>query len=269
MTDKPSVALIGAGAMGGALLKGWIADGAIEPARSTVFDPSVSDEIKVLCKAQGVSVNAGDGPFDAFVLAIKPQAADAVLPHYADNAAGAVVISVMAGKSIASIAALLGSAPLVARVMPNLPAAIGKGVCGLYAPQTIDAKGRAMIEALMRAAGDVVWVRTEQEIDFVTAVSGSGPAYFFLLTEALAEAGEALGLDRDAAAVLARATLAGSGALIAAEARTPAEMRRAVTSPGGTTEAALKIFDGDDKALRELVRKAIAAAANRAGELTN
>ena len=269
MTNKPSVALIGAGAMGGALLKGWIADGAVDPARSAVFDPSVRDDIQALCKAHGVSVNAGAGSFDAVVLAVKPQAAATVLPSYDAIARDALVISVMAGKSIASISSLLGDAPRVARVMPNLPAALGKGVCGLYAPQSVDAKGRAMIEALMRAAGGVVWVRTEQEIDFVTAVSGSGPAYFFLLTDALADAGDALGLDPDAAAALARATLSGSGALIEAETRTPAEMRRAVTSPGGTTEAALKVFDGDDKAMRDMVRKAVAAAARRAGELTD
>ena len=121
----------------------------------------------------------------------------------------------------------------------------------------------------MRAAGDVVWVQREEEIDFVTAVSGSGPAYFFLLTEALADAGEALGLSKDAAAALARATLSGAGALMEGEARSPAEMRKAVTSPGGTTESALGILDGDDEALRKLINQAVGNAAKRAGELTD
>jgi len=195
-------------------------------------------------------------------------AADA-LPAYAALAGRALAISVMAGKSTASVGKALGGAERVARAMPNLPAAIGKGVTGLYAPSSIDARGRRLAETLMRAAGEVVWVEREQDIDAVTAVSGSGPAYFFLLTEALADAGEALGLGKTAAAALARATLAGAGALIDAETREPEEMRKAVTSPGGTTEAALKIFDGDEQALRALVNNAVAAAARRASELTD
>ncbi|WP_428409840.1 pyrroline-5-carboxylate reductase [Hyphococcus sp.] len=269
MTDRPSVALIGAGAMGGALLKGWLAAGSIDPACSAVFDPNIKTEMAGLCAQKGVAVNKSEGPFDAMVLAVKPQAAADVLPQYAAIAKESIVISVMAGKSVASIVKMLNGAPRVARVMPNLPAAIGKGVSGLYAPDAIDAQGRAVIETLMRAAGETVWVRTEQEIDFVTAVSGSGPAYFFLLTEALADAGAALGLDKDAAAALARATLAGAGAMMEADARSPAEMRKAVTSPGGTTEAALKVFDGDDAAMRKLVKAAVEAAAKRAGELTD
>jgi pyrroline-5-carboxylate reductase len=120
----------------------------------------------------------------------------------------------------------------------------------------------------MRAAGEVVWVKKETDIDLVTAVSGSGPAYFFLLAEVLEEAGVAVGLDKTAAALLARATLSGAGALIDADARAPAEMRQAVTSPGGTTAAALGILDGDEKAMRKLIARAVKAAAKRAGELS-
>lgn len=269
MTDKPSVALIGAGAMGGALLKGWLAAGSIDAARSAVFDPNIKDEMAGLCAENGVAVNKGEGPFDAMVLAVKPQAAADVLPHYATLARDAIAISVMAGKSVASIQNMLEGAPRVARVMPNLPAAIGRGASGLYAPDAIDASGRAIIETLMQAAGETVWVRSEQEIDFVTAVSGSGPAYYFLLTEALAEAGAALGLERQAVAALARATLAGAGAMMDADPRSPAGMRKSVTSPGGTTEAALKVFDGDDAAMRKLVKTAVEAAAKRAGDLTD
>ena len=269
MNDKPSIALIGAGAMGGALLKGWLAAGTIDAARTAVFDPAPSDEIKALCAARKLALNEGAGPFDAMVLAVKPQKAADVLPQYAALAGEAIVISVMAGKSIASIARLLNGAPRVARAMPNLPAAIGKGVSGLYAPGAINMAGRALVEKLLAAAGETVWVETELQIDFVTALSGSGPAYYLLLTEALADAGRALGLNAETAAALARATLAGSGALIDHDARSPANIRKAVTSPGGTTEAALNIFDGDDAAMRKLVQKAIAAAAKRAGELTD
>lgn len=273
MTDKasaalPSVALIGAGAMGGALLRGWLDAGAIDTSKSVVHDSAASGDVKMLCKAHGLSINDARASVDAMVIAVKPQAAEAVLPDYAPLAKDAVVISVMAGKSLSKISEALGGAARLARAMPNLPASIGKGVSGLYATQSIDAAGRALIEILMRAAGDVVWVRNEQEIDLVTAISGSGPAYYFLLTEALEQAGVKLGLSEETAAKLARATLTGAGALLEADARAPAELRRAVTSPGGTTDAALKVFDGDSRALRSLVETAVAAAARRARELT-
>lgn len=270
MRNTPSVALIGAGSMGGALLKGWLAKETINLGRSAVFDPGASNDIKALCAKHKLALNPASNSVqpDAMVIAIKPQKADALLPGYASVAESAINISVMAGKSIASISKALGGAKLVARTMPNLPAAIGKGISGLYAPDLINADGRAVIETLMAAAGETVWVESEKQIDFVTAISGSGPAYYFLLTEALADAGEALGLDKDAAAKLAIATLTGAGSLMSVEARTPEEMRRAVTSPGGTTEAALNIFDGDNKRLRALVKEATAAAASRAGELT-
>ncbi len=270
MITKPSVALVGAGAMGGALLRGWLAAGSIDPAHSVVFDPAAPEAIRALCEKHGVALNPAveTTNADALVLAVKPQKANDALPAYAPIAKNALVISVMAGKTIDAIAKALGGARKVARVMANLPAAIGKGAAGLYAPAAIDADGRRLIETLMAAAGETVWVASEQEIDFVTAVSGSGPAYFFLLTEALAEAGAALGLSKDAAARLALATLTGAGALMETETRSPAQMRRAVTSPGGTTEAALDILDGDDKTLRKLIKDAVAAAARRAGELT-
>ncbi len=273
MTEKQSaalsVALIGAGSMGGALLKGWLAAGTIDPARSAVFDPNINDAMKALCDEHGIAVNKGDGPFDAMLIAVKPQVANDVLPSYAGLAKDAVAISVMAGKSVEGISKALAGAARIVRTMPNLPAAIGKGVSGLYAPDAVEEKGRDIAEALMSAAGEVVWVRKEQEIDFVTAISGSGPAYYFLLTEALGEAGAKLGLDKDAAAALARATLVGAGALVASETRTAAELRKAVTSPGGTTEAALNVFDGEGDAMRRLVEAAVAAAAKRASELTS
>lgn len=269
MNEKPSVALIGAGAMGGALLKGWLEAGAIDLARSAVFDPAPGDAVNALCSAHGVSVNTGAAPFDAVVVAVKPQMAGAALPPHRAIIGEALVISVMAGKSVASISSLLGGAAKIVRAMPNLPASIGAGVSGLFASDPVDAEGRRLAETLLRAAGEVLWVRSEADIDIVTAVSGSGPAYFFLLAEALAQAGAALGLDPQAAQTLARATMNGAGALGGVDPRTAVELRRAVTSPGGTTEAALNVLDGDAGALRMLVEKAVAAAAKRAAELTD
>ncbi|VAW06757.1 Pyrroline-5-carboxylate reductase [hydrothermal vent metagenome] len=274
MRDKPSVALIGAGAMGGALLHGWLAGGVIAPAHSVVFDPAINDEMKALCKTHGVALNpslddAIKAGVDAVVIAVKPQMASDVLGHFTGLASQAVVISVMAGKSVAGISAALGGAEKIARAMPNLPAAIGKGMTGLYAPDAVDDAGRVLVETLMCAAGETVWVSAEAEIDLVTAISGSGPAYYFLLTEALTEAGEALGLSKDTAAKLARATFIGAGALMDAETRSPSQMRRAVTSPGGTTQAALEILDGDAKVLGRLVEEAVRAAAARARALTD
>ena len=271
MTDKYSIALVGAGAMGGALFKGWLKGGSMDVGGSAVFDPAPPADMRALCEAEGVALNPPVDALDvdALVAAVKPQAVEKALPAYAPLAENAVVISVMAGKSVDAISKALGRAPRVARAMPNLPAAVGRGVSGLYAGDAIDAKGRALIETLMRAAGETVWVESEGDIDVVTAVSGSGPAYYFLLTEALAEAGAALGLSRDAAAALARATLTGAGALAETDPRAPEEMRRAVTSPGGTTEAALKVLDGEGEPLRELINDAVAAAAKRAGELTD
>jgi pyrroline-5-carboxylate reductase len=271
MTDKLAVTLIGAGAMGGALLRGWLNEKTIDPARSAVFDPAAPEAMKALCAEYGLALNPEIDVTraDVLVAAVKPQTALDALPQYAPIAKNAIVISVMAGKSIASISKALGGAPRVMRAMPNLPAAIGKGVSGLFAPGSIDIPGRTVIETLMAAAGDTVWVETEEQIDFVTAVSGSGPAYYFLMTEALAQAGEALGLKKDTAAALARATLSGAGALMEVDTRSPAEMRRAVTSPGGTTQAALKVLDGEEKSLRKLIESAIEAAKKRSAELTD
>lgn len=268
---NPSVALIGAGAMGGALLKGWLGAGSIDPARSAVFDPQPPDDIRDLCAAYELPLNPDTESLspDALVLAVKPQFAAAALPAYAPLAQNAVAISVMAGKSVASISAALRGALRIVRAMPNLPAAVGRGVSGLYAGEGAGEKDRALADHLMRAAGEIVWVENEAQIDIVTAVSGSGPAYYFLMTEALAEAGQALGLPPDAAARLARATCAGAGAMMERDEREAAEMRKAVTSPGGTTEAALGVLDGDSIPLRKLIKSAVAAAAARAGALTD
>ncbi len=268
MTGNPSVALIGAGAMGGALFRGWLAASSIDAPRSAVFDPAASAEMTALAGEAGVRLNPDVGAgFDVLIAAIKPQMAAKVLPAYAAAAEGAVALSVMAGTSVATLSKLLPTTQKYVRAMPNLPAAIGSGATGLFATENVTPAERATVEKLMEAVGLSIWVERETDIDLVTAVSGSGPAYFFLLAEALAEAGEAAGLDRMAAAKLAESTLAGAGALMASDGRSAAEFRKAVTSPGGTTAAALEILDGDDKAVRDLMKKAVAAAAKRAGEL--
>lgn len=270
MDEKPSVALIGAGAMGGALLKGWLEQGSIDAGRSCIFETQVNAPACDIAAKAGLGVNPklGGLAVDALVIAVKPQSSAEALPAFAAPASNALVISVMAGRSIAAIGASLGAARIV-RAMPNLPAMLGRGVSGLYAPEVVAAKDRALAKRLMAAVGGVVWVDSESQIDAVTAISGSGPAYFFLMAEALAEAGRELGLSEAAATRLARLTLEGAGAVAAADVRDVASLRRAVTSPGGTTEAALRVLDGDDAALRTLMKKAAMAAFRRAGELTS
>ena len=269
MTKIPSVALIGAGAMGGALFRGWLAASSIDVEHSAIFDPAAPAEIATLADESGVRLNPASGAgYDVIVAAIKPQMAADVLPTYAVAANGAVVLSVMAGTSVATLSKLLPGTEKFVRAMPNLPAAIGKGASGLFATDDVTAPERTSVEKLMAAAGLTVWVDRESDIDLVTAVSGSGPAYFFLLAEALADAGVAAGLDRENAQRLAEATLAGAGALMETDGRQAAEIRQAVTSPGGTTAAALGVLDGDEKPVRELMKRAVTAAAKRAGELS-
>lgn len=270
MNNKPKVALVGAGAMGGAMFRGWIASSAIDAPGSAIFDPGAPTEITELARSRSVRMNPDIGAeYDFLIIAVKPQMAGRVLPAYAPVADGAVALSIMAGTSVATLSKSLGGPTKIIRAMPNLPAAIGAGVTGLFASSAVSREERAAAERLIAAVGASVWVEQESDIDLVTAVSGSGPAYFFLLAEALAQAGASAGLSQAASARLAEATLAGAGALIAADGRNAAEMRKAVTSPGGTTAAALDVLDGDGKAIRTLIEKAVAAAAKRAGELAD
>lgn len=262
MNSLPKVALIGAGAMGGALLKGWLANRAIDPSGSAVFDPMAP------ATAGGLALNPPAEPrFDVLVLAIKPQ----TLPEaarYAPMAKDALVISVLAGKSIASISSVLGTNRIV-RTMPNLASVAGAGAAGLYAPASVAPSDRQTARSLMEAVGAALFVDSEAAIDAVTAISGSGPAYFFLMAEALEQAGRALGLADETAKALARQTLIGAGAVLAADARDVASLRLVVTSPGGTTQAALGVLDGDRKAIRTLIEQATSAAFQRARELTS
>jgi pyrroline-5-carboxylate reductase len=263
----PKVALIGAGAMGAALLKGWLEKHAIDAAGSAVFDPQIKAPAERLARDAGLALNPEIGPgFDVAVLAIKPQMLGEAA-RYGALARGALVVSVIAGKSVASISSVLGTMRIV-RAMPNLASMAGAGAAGLFAPAMVTSADREAARALLEAVGAAVFVDSEAAIDAVTAISGSGPAYFFLMAEALEDAARALGLPDETAKALARQTLIGAGAVVEMDARSAGELRKAVTSPGGTTGAALEILDGESELLRRLMKEAAGAAFARARELS-
>jgi len=261
-----TVVLAGAGKMGGAMLSGWLAQG-LDAKRVLVVEPHPSDEIRALV-AKGVRLNvpAPDaGSVAAFVIALKPQAfreAAPALKPYLDVTT--LVVSIMAGTTIASLAQALGGR--VVRAMPNTPAAIGRGIAVAVAAKNVSTAQREAADGLLRATGSVEWVEDEGLIDAVTAVSGSGPAYVFLLAEELARAGVAAGLPEALAARLARETVAGSGELLHRSDLDAATLRQNVTSPGGTTAAALQVLMGKD-GLQSLLTRAVAEATRRSKEL--
>ena len=256
--------------MGGALLEGWLALG-LDAAGVAVLDPQPGEALKALCAARGARLNPPPrdlSPPEALVLAVKPQtfeaAAHGVAPLVGPDT---LVVSIMAGKTIGDIAGRLPARAIV-RAMPNTPAAVGRGITGATASAGVTPAQRAMADGLLRAVGGVEWVATEEMIDAVTAVSGSGPAYVFHLVECMAAAGVAAGLPEDVATRLARATVEGAGELLFRDAATTAaQLRVNVTSPGGTTAAALDVLMAAD-GLRPLMTRAIAAAKRRAGELS-
>jgi pyrroline-5-carboxylate reductase len=266
----PRILLLGAGKMGGAMLEGWLKDG-VRPADVTVIDPYPSDRLKALA-AEGLRLSppVGEiGPVDCLLLAVKPQMLDAAAETLAAVAGPeTLLISVVAGKTIANLRARAPRVRSVVRAMPNTPAAVGRGVTGCFAsPEASDAQ-RAFTTKLLSAIGRVEWVADEGLIDAVTALSGSGPAYVFHLVEAMAEAGAAAGLPPDLAMRLARATVEGAGELLFQDSETSAEqLRKNVTSPAGTTAAALEVLMAGD-GMRPLMRRAVAAAKRRAGELS-
>jgi pyrroline-5-carboxylate reductase len=261
-----TVVLAGAGKMGGALLTGWLAQG-LDPARVVVIDPHASDEIRALT-AKGVRLNPapdGIGNVAALVVAVKPQMfqeAAAALRKWVQPST--LVVSIMAGTTIAALSSACGGS--VVRAMPNTPAAIGRGITVAVADGNVGAQQRAMAQALLAATGSVEWVNDEALMDAVTAVSGSGPAYVFLLAEELARAGVAAGLPADLAAKLARETVSGSGELLRRSDLDAATLRQNVTSPGGTTAAALNVLMQPD-AMQALMTRAVAAATTRSKEL--
>jgi pyrroline-5-carboxylate reductase len=261
-----TILLAGAGKMGGAMLAGWLAQG-LDAKRVAVIEPHPSDEIRALA-AKGVRLNpsAKDiGAVATLVVALKPQSFREAGPDLKPFAGPAtLVVSIMAGTTIASIEEVCGGS--VVRAMPNTPAAIGRGITVAVASKKVSTAQRRIADALLRAIGSVEWVDDEKLMDAVTAVSGSGPAYVFLLAEELARAGVEAGLPVELATKLARETVAGSGELLHRSGLASATLRQNVTSPGGTTAAALEVLMGKD-GMQSLLIRAVAAATQRSQEL--
>ncbi len=268
--DVGSLVVVGAGKMGGAMLDGWLALG-LDGRKVTVLDPSPNTDLLALCAAHGVAVNppgAGRGPAEVLVLAVKPQMLDEALPTIQSWAgAGTLLLSIIAGKTVHDLASRLPHVPAIVRAMPNTPAAVGRGITGVVAGAAVSSRQRDTVEDLLRAVGEVEWLAHEGLMDAVTAVSGSGPAYVFYMTECLAKAAEAAGLDAELAARLARATVEGAAELMRRNpGLAPAALRQNVTSPAGTTAAGLEVLHGPG-GLPSLLERTVAAAKRRAEEL--
>jgi pyrroline-5-carboxylate reductase len=262
------ILLVGCGKMGGALLRGW-RDGGIAR-HFTIVEPgpgvAALGDPRTTILAEAAAIAGGLRP-DVVVFAVKPQAMAEVVPHYRRFAAGgAVFLSIAAGKTLSYFGRLLGGDAAVVRAMPNTPAAIGRGITVACASAAVGDGQRDLCDRLLAAAGEVAWVADEALIDAVTAVSGSGPAYVFLLIECLAAAGVAAGLPADLSTRLARATVAGSGELAWRSPEPAAILRQNVTSPGGTTRAALDVLMAP-AGLQALLTEAVLAAARRSREL--
>jgi pyrroline-5-carboxylate reductase len=262
----PPLLLVGAGRMGGALMAGWCRAGL---APSVLVDPAPMQDIAR--RQDAVHASLADVPKAfrpaAAILAVKPQRADQVLPALGDMLPPeAVILSIMAGHTIGGIMSKAAHGHAVVRAMPNTPAAIGHGITVACAGPGVTAAQRDLCDRLLHAVGEVAWVDDEALMDPVTAVSGSGPAYVFLLAELLEHAGMSAGVPADLARRLARSTISGAGALLAASTEDAADLRRAVTSPNGTTEAALAVLMAPD-AWPRAVTEAVHAAASRAKAL--
>jgi pyrroline-5-carboxylate reductase len=266
-----SVLLAGCGNMGFAMLKGWISSGALAPEKISVVEPNEA----LRARAQTLGVSAAmdvdglkDGHHaDVIIMAVKPQVMEKVLPGYQLYASGgATFVSIAAGIGIRTFLDILGDATAVIRCMPNTPAAIGKGMLAYYPNKSVTPEIEEFVRNLLSKSGRVAKVDDEALIDAVTAVSGSGPAYVFHFIECLTEAGVSTGLPREIAAELAMQTVMGAGALAAQSAETPTRLREQVTSPNGTTAAALEVMMGGGR-MQKLVSEAVTAAHKRAIEL--
>lgn len=261
-----NLAFLGGGNMANALVGGLIAKG-FEARAITVIEvaPAARDKIAAHGVRVGTAPDATTAKADALVLAVKPQDARAALAAVASSVAGKLVISIAAGVRLDALSRWLGGHRRLVRCMPNTPALVGAGVSGVYALPEVDAAGRNMAETILAAVGDVVWVKDERLLDSVTAVSGSGPAYVFWLIEQLAAFAERSGIPAPDALRLAKHCVLGSAKLASKSSDAPAQLRRNVTSKGGTTEAALRVFV--EEALAERFQRALAAAERRGGEL--
>lgn len=263
-----TLTLVGAGKMGGAMLEGWLRIG-MKGAGITLLDPHISQEMSALAAGEGMAVNpATPGVAEVVVLATKPQMLDTAAPSVqALIGPRTLLISILAGKTIDDLSARLPTAGAIVRAMPNLPASVRRGITAAAAGEGVSAAQRQMADALLAGVGKVEWLDDEGLIDAVTAVSGSGPAYVFHLVECLAAAGAAAGLPADIAERLARATIEGAGEMLFQSQLSPATLRQNVTSPGGTTAAALEVLMAEN-GLAPLMRRAVAAAKRRAEELS-
>jgi pyrroline-5-carboxylate reductase len=266
-----TLVLVGAGKMGGAMLEGWLKSG-VDPKKFVVLDPFAADDMKALLSRYKVSLNpavSSIGSVEVVLIAVKPQMMDEVLPSIVGlGASKPLILSVAAGKTIASFERHFGKTAAIIRTIPNTPASIGRGITAMSANPNVSARQLQLARELLSAIGEVVTVDREELIDCVTAVSGSGPAYIFYVTECLAAAAEKIGLPPTLAMKLARATVAGSGELMRVSGIDAATLRQNVTSPNGTTHAALQVLMADD-GLQPLFDKAVKAAADRSKELAS
>jgi pyrroline-5-carboxylate reductase len=252
--------------MGGAKLRGWLSAG-VPASALAVKEPQPSPEMAALLEQHGIVEKHASAP-DVIVLAVKPQIMTAVLASVAPLAGrNTAVLSIAAGRTVASISKHFPDGAAIVRAMPNLPCEIGRGITAAFANSHVSEAQHALCEKLLRATGQVVWVEDESLIDAVTAVSGSGPAYVFYLVECLAEAARTAGLPPDLAAKLARATVEGAGELLHRSPLAPEKLRENVTSPGGTTAAGLSVLMRQP-GLEDLMRETVAAAAQRSRELS-
>lgn len=268
--SRPLV-LVGGGKMGGAMLAGWLDQG-MDPARVHVVEPSADRAAQMAADFGVNTVSDGADLADdlapaTIVLAVKPQQMDAAAPGYGRFVnPGCVYLSIAAGKTIGYFEAMLGEQAAIVRAMPNTPAAVGRGITVACANANVGPQQRRFCDHLLAAVGEVAWVDDEVPIDAVTALSGGGPAYVFLLVECMADAGVAAGLDADLAMRLARVTVSGAGELLRQAEEPAAVLRENVTSPGGTTAEALKVLRAAD-AWPALMTRAIAEATRRSREL--
>ena len=257
--------LLGCGKMGSAMLAGWL-EGGLPPTSVWVRDPAPSDWLQ----EQGVHLNVNVPAAPAIVLvAVKPQIMAEALPSMSDLGGGETLfVSVAAGTPLSHFETVLGSGTPIIRAMPNTPAAIGRGITALIGNASARPEHLDLAEALLSAVGQTVRLEDEAQMDAVTGVSGSGPAYVFHLIETLAAAGEAQGLPAGLAMRLAKATVGGAGALAEAADENPSQLRVNVTSPNGTTQAALEVLMDEHSGFPDLLTRAVAAATNRSKELS-
>jgi pyrroline-5-carboxylate reductase len=264
-----SLVLVGAGKMGGAMLEGWIRGGT-DPARIAVIDPAPPPEIERLIQDHELRFNAAPRDLndcEIAVIAVKPQnAEDAMSQIAALKSSRPLVLSIVAGKRIGFFEKHFGADAAVVRSMPNTPAAVGRGITAICPNRNVSPAQKVLAEAVLSAVGEVATVSDERQLDAVTALSGSGPAYVFYLTECMTEAGKKLGLSEELAARLARATVAGAGELMVRSGLPAATLRQNVTSPKGTTHAALQVLMGEN-GMMALFEEALKEAEKRSREL--